>query len=778
MYKTFASIVFLFSTSAIIAAAQAQETAAPSTQIGEIVVTANKIAANGQLVAQTASQSVETVSREFIADQVSSASPALLISSLPSVNVSNSDAFGLNGGTNVQIHGLNSADLGFVLDGVPVYNSGAGYSNETIDAHDLTTISIAPGTSTLDAPTIGSAAGTMYLTMRDPSPQAGAAVDFAGGTQSFNMQYLRLDSGEIGSTGLRSFISLSHTYADNWRGGGYNEKYHVDFKAVKDWGTENRISLEGSVNRQVYTYYYYPTATQFANYNAHYNDFNIHESYQFFGDTSYYKLNQQTPSYATVFSLPVHLVPNSHLTFDDTPYVWTFLGAGTGGTVLPVGGAYQGTQLANVDLTAGGRITPTGGQVLVDSAFHSTTIQVGNVAKVTGTIGPNTLVGGWWYEHYVNYERDPVSIVNQTTGVPINPWQDNGHYILAKGQPYYQNDSNQIYHLNSLFAGDTVALMDGKLKVSAGLKEVIASINIENMLPGANPSEKTNYHATLPQASVHYDVDNKNSVYADIEKDFRLPFLFSIVQNYSIASGQETSGPSTAKPEQALKEELGYRFAGDVLLVDVSLFNIKLSNHLLTLTEILNGQYLSLTANAGNQSSRGIDFQLGTQPIHHVSPYFSFEYLHSTTDSNIPVLDANGQQDFLPTKGKTSVQAPEFQASVGLRYEYGPFVAAARLRWVAKQYSSLLNDESMPSYVHDDMTLAYNFSDFSFLKKPKLQINLSNLTNDRVRSGANFTPFNAQDAIGTNGGVIPSGGSPSYYVEPAFAAVLSLSASF
>src|SRR5260370_13174380 len=106
MYQTLASIVFLFSTSAIITSVQAQETAAPSTQIGEIVVTASKIASNGQLVAQTASQSVETVSREYIPDQFSSANPALLISSFPSVNLSNSDAFGLMGGSNVQIHGL------------------------------------------------------------------------------------------------------------------------------------------------------------------------------------------------------------------------------------------------------------------------------------------------------------------------------------------------------------------------------------------------------------------------------------------------------------------------------------------------------------------------------------------------------------------------------------------------------------------------------------------------------------------------------------------------
>ncbi len=400
----------------------ATETAAPETQIGEVVVTAKRRTGGGQMVAATGSQVVETISKDYIDSQIPSANPALLIANLPSVNVSGSDAFGLAGGYNVQIHGLPAFDLGFVLDGVPVYNSGSAYSNETIDSHDLTTLSVAPGTSTIDAPTIGSAAGTIYMTMRDPSLTPGGAIDIAGGTQSYNMQYLRLDSGVIGSTDLRAFASFSHANVDNWRGGGNNEKYHLDFKLVDDWGDGNRISLEGSVNRQFYTYYYYPTAAAFADYNAQFNNFNIHKDYQFFGDTSYYRLNQQTPSYAMVYSLPVHVEATDYLTFDDTPYFWAFLGAGTAGDVLTVGQAHQGTHLVNVDLTRGGTIQPTNGQVLVDAGFHATTYQIGNVAKATATFGPDTIVAGWWHEDYTNYERDPVGIVDQATGIPGDPW--------------------------------------------------------------------------------------------------------------------------------------------------------------------------------------------------------------------------------------------------------------------------------------------------------------------------------------------------------------------
>jgi iron complex outermembrane receptor protein len=754
------------------------ETAAPETQIGEVVVTAKQTTGGGQMVAATGSQVVETISKEYIDSQIPSASPALLISNLPSVNVSNTDAFGLDGGANVQIHGLNSFDLGFVLDGVPVYNSGSGYSNETIDAHDLTTASVAPGTTTLDAPTIGSAAGTFYLTMRDPSLRPGGAVDIGGGTQSYNMQYMRLDSGEIGNTGLRGFASFSRTYADNWRGGGFNEKYHIDFKAVKDWDNGSRIALEGSVNRQIYSFYYFPTQEQYQTENVNSDDFNLHKTYEFFGDTSFYKLNQQTPSYAMVYSLPIHWVINPTFTIDDTPYVWMFFGTGTGGSVLDQGSAYQGTQLANVDLTRGGKIVPTDGQVLVDSAYHEVEYQEGNVFKITGDFGLNKVVAGVWIERFMNYDRDPVSIANQTTGDPPNPWNSSAWYRLANGQPYYDANDDDGYVLTSGFVSDTLSLLDNRLTLSAGTKYVNIAVDLKNYIPGSDPENTTHYNSLLPQAAIKYQVNDHNSVYADIEKDFHLPFIYSILDFYSINSGQPTSAPSDARPEEALKEEVGWRYKGDFLLADVSFFNINLRNHLLTLTELVNGVYESETANAGNQVSRGIDAQFGTKPFHHFSPYISFEYLDSHTGNDIPVLNEDGAQDYLPTNGKYSTQAPKYQASFGLTYANGPFSASARLRWVDSQYASLMNDESMPSYIHDDFSVAYKLPETAVLHNSKIQLNLSNITNSKEPNGVYFTPFNALDTKGTKGGVIASGGSPTYYLEPSFAAVVSLSTSF
>jgi hypothetical protein len=67
---------------------------------------------------------------------------------------------------------------------------------------------------------------------------------------------------------------------------------------------------------------------------------------------------------------------------------------------------------------------------------------------------------------------------------------------------------------------------------------------------------------------------------------------------------------------------------------------------------------------------------------------------------------SDGLQDYLPTKGKVSTQAPKSQVAVGLTYSDGPIMAGVRLRWVASQYADLMNQESMPSYLHNDFTFA------------------------------------------------------------------------
>jgi iron complex outermembrane receptor protein len=762
--------------------AKPKPAAAPAVQIEQVVVTASgthRTAGGGLLTAETASQSIQTISMSAVAQQTPTSSPVTLIQTLPSVNITATDAFGLNGGANVQMHGLPSTDIGFLLDGMPVYNSGASYSNETIDAEDLQSVSVAPGTSQIDSPTVSSAAGTIYITMRDPAKTQGGEVSFGVGSDALNREYVRLETGLIGDSGVRAMVSFSHTSADNFRGAGTTDKKHMDLKLIKDFTNGSRLTFEGSFTSEYYAYYFYPTAAQFANYHENYANFNVNAHYTGIDDTAFYTLNEQTPFNVFALQAPAHIVLNDNISIEERPYVWIALGAGNAGSVLTQGSTFQGTQPVNVDLSDGGRIPLTDGQALVNTGYHFLTIQSGNVLETKIKLHNNDVTLGWWYENYNQSEMDPVGYVNQATGSVPDIYNESSIYKLADGANYYSNHSNQYYQTNSLFVADNLSFLNDKLKIGVGFRDVMVTQYDTNLLPGAQYKTGFSTNQPLPQVSAHYQIDPDNSVYVDGEADFRLPYTSQILAGYSVGSGQPYVVDSSPKPETAIKEELGYRYQGDNILADVSLFNINLTDRLLTLNTYQNGNPVASTLNAGGQTSRGVDAQLASRPLWGVlSPYASFEYLHATIDTNTAVIDENGNPDYLPTAGKTQVQSPKVQGALGLTFATGPFSASARLRFVGSQYATLMDDEKMPGFVTNDLSFSYQIPNIAGVPGPKLQANLINVSNAIFRDGVYAFQYNARPTTGTRGGPIAASGSPAYYVAPAFAAIFSLSERF
>jgi iron complex outermembrane receptor protein len=770
---------------ALAQAAPAANTAGPSSSSNDIVVVGKESsAAVNQMKAETAPVVAETLSRGYIALQSPTSNPLILMSTLPSVNISTVDAFGLNGGGNAQIHGLSTNDLGWILDGVPVYSQGAGFSNEMIAVQDLETLTVEPGSSNLSDPTISSAGGTIYLSMRDPAKTAGGLIEIDAGSDALNKEFIRFDTGELGATGVRAFASFAHASVNNWRGAGDTDQKHLDLKILKEWSNGSRTTFEISANQQYYGYYYFPSESQFENYSTQSSQFNTDKTYQGVGDTSYYKLNMQDPFNFLSLQLPSKIVVNANLTVTETPYLWLGVGGGTGGGDLTQGQTYEGSQQVNVDLTDGGKIPLTGGQVLANTGFSETTIQAGNVLRADWTLGHNTLAFGWWYEHERQAERDVVGKVNQATGTPyaldITGYLEGGsQYRLPNGQPYYINDNNQGYENHTLFIGDTYTAMGGKLNLSAGVKEAFLSEFETNYLPGATRHTGLTDSVPLPQASLRYQINASNQVFVHAERDYRLPFTFSLVSGYSLGSGALTTGAGAPRPESAVKEEIGYRYQSDLLMADVSLFNIDLTDRLLTLNTYLNGNPVSETVNAGDQTSRGLDAQVSTHPLFgYFTPYVAFEYLDAKITTNTAAINVNGVADYLPTKGKTQVQSPKYQASLGLTFADGPFTAGLRLRYVDAQYSTLMDDEGQPAFVTDDLSLSYQLPTQAGRFGPKIQLNLYNLTNALTRSGVYQFQYNANNAVGVSGATIAPSGSPSYYVEPSFAAVLSISTTF
>jgi iron complex outermembrane receptor protein len=225
------------------------------------------------------------------------------------------------------------------------------------------------------------------------------------------------------------------------------------------------------------------------------------------------------------------------------------------------------------------------------------------------------------------------------------------------------------------------------------------------------------------------------------------------------------------KAEYTISEEAGYRYSNDLFIASATFFNYNFTNRQLSSGVIQNGVQVSSYVNAGGQTSRGIDAEIGLRPYQHWSPYISAEYLNSHIDNNIPVGN-----DYLPTAGKTSTSSPPYMFSVGASYDDTQIFGNVLLTYRASQYATLMNDEKIPGYPLANMSLGYRFHQYLTKAHPEIKLNLINIGNVHYLSGPYEVTTNAQTTKGVYGTSI-AGSSPLYYVGGGFAAVISLSVS-
>ena len=806
MTKTFRLNALLASTAcSCIASAAAAQTALPAdpaypaksasgaTAAGEaasesVTVTGrsarDRSPGGGLLKVETAPKAVQTISRDFIAKQAPTDNGEQLLRLLPSANVSEQDPYGLAGG-NVKIRGLDSSETGWLLDGAPLNDVGnsAFYPNEVLEAEDLDSITLTPGSVTLDAPTTSAAAGLVQFSMKDPALKPGGLVDVTYGTYKLNREFIRLDSGVIGNSGVRFFFGFSHTHADNFRGPGGNEKKHIDFKLVKDFTNGSRTSLTVSYNSQDSIFYTFPTqATYFNSVEKGFSGGSYLATYP--GPTAagvnFYKLHDN-PFENLVTAAPTTIVLAPRLHIDDTPYFWHGIGNGTGASLLTEGKTFYGNVNEPIDLDFNGRIK-TGTSVIALTPSNQEQFRPGNVAKLIYDADQHNQVElGYWYEYSNLLQYSPVGVVNQQTGIAANIWGVQDLYSLPNGKPYYYRDFPTLTQVNMLFIGDHAKYFNDRLTVDVGFKETLVRRNVTNEIPGTTYDRTINVAEPLPQLGIGWKFDSRNQIYVSGATNFRAPSNTSLVDQRSNTTGAVTQVGGPSQSEYSISEDLGYRYSGRVFVGSIDFFNYNFTNRQLSLNTFVNGAQYSQTVNAGGQTSRGVDIQLATLPIlYHLRPYVTFEYLDATIDNNLQTTGQLGGRtvvDYLPTAGKTAYGSPKTSAGFGLDYDDGHFFAGVDLKYEGAQYSTFTNDEKQPYFVTNSEYFGYRFHRFGALKAPQIQVNTTNLTGATYRTGVYSFTNNAQPTRGIYGSTI-AGSSPSYYLQPGFSISATLSSAF
>lgn len=730
----------------------------------------------GLMIKEDAPKSRSTVTQQFISQQAPN-NPMQLIALLPGVNTTSLDPLGFSSGY-MSMRGLTQDQIGYTLEGFPVNDIGnyAIYPQEIVDAENLRQINVEQGSADLDSPHISATGGAVDMYLLDPAEKFGGKVDMTYGSYDARRIFGRVDTGYIGATHLRGFASFSYGAEKSWRGPGGQTKMHGETKWVNEWGDGNVMSLTLVGNHT--TAVLFPSTTM-----AMWKQNGIHNSYEANWDPSnpsgnYYQLHRNpfTNIYA---SAPSTFTLTDHLKLTETPYFW--YGNGNGGGAYSenlqnfnYGGTYYTGSVGNYNAS-------NTKNILLYNPSNTQTYRPGAVTKLTLTTGKNRLMVGYWFEYSKQFQTGPYSLIDYSTGKPLDLWGGGQNLVLSNGATAQYRDAFTQTRIHTLFLADSLSLLDNKLNIEAGLKYTFVNRQGHNFLPNTStgPYISQGWSTPLPAASIRYKLNSRNQLFASVTTNFRTPTNYLLYDSgaYYSSSGYSTKANPTLNPEVSISTEAGWRYQGPVIMSSLTYFHYNFTNRLYSQTVVQpNGGYYSQSINGGSMHSDGVDFEFGTAPIlYHLRPYISAEYVHAVTDSNIAAGGSSG--DYVYSKGKLAPQTPAYQIAFNLNYDDGRIFGNFNVKYVAKQYSTFNNDQHIPGYVVANLGVGYHFPDFSYLKSPTIQLNLQNLGNNHYLGYASGTASNAYATTGVYGNAV-SGSRTSFAIAAPFVAIATASANF
>lgn len=731
----------------------------------------NTTPGGGLMAVQTAARSQSGMTRDYIAKQSPAVSPGVMLSAMPGVVGGASDPYGGSTHDGLTVRGLTQGEIGFVMQGIPLGDpvNPNIFSADMVDNENLSSVTLTQGSSDISAPFYSAVGGQVKMDTVNPSSRFGGLVDLSYGNNNMRREFLRLDSGELGHTGIRAFVSYSNNRYDQWRGPGNVDRNHIDFKAVKEWGNDNSITANFGWNHQTAQALRYPTMAQYEQYG---NNYNWDRSYTP-GDTSYHKFHT-TQRVDTLGSLQLHLNLHHGLTLNVTPYYISDAGMYNGGENLHATGSYLGSQaLGTLDLPYATNGTTTA--MSFDHEFESTG---GITTQLSWKKGNNTLSVGDWYAYLQHSELESFTAANYQGGVSNSFGNDP---IRVNGQILTGYNINFKQQTNALFINDRYAALHGKLILEAGFREVMISRTATNDIPGENMQDQSggpylnggNYAEPLPQFSATYFISPHDQIYINGTTSFRAPGSEEIYVDLWDPNGggvptmQRQKNP---KSEFAIGEEIGYRHKGFVNF-SLAAFNYNLVHHQVNSSNYIGTELVTQPIDMGGETIRGFQAEFALRPWHHFSPYVAFQYLHTTIDSNFKEGNV-----YLPTAGKTMVMSPTESGSAGVNYDNGHFFGNLFVSWAGRQYSTFMNDQSLPAYAVGNITAGYRFGNFSYLHHPQIQINVTNFANAHYLSGVYGYTANAH-AVNV-GGTTVNGSAPTYFVGATPAVICSVTTGF
>ncbi len=776
-----ALLISLAFTSPLIMAQQA-------TDVGKINVEGQAGGTDTGLVSQEETPKARSsVNRAYLDKLNPSANAFQVIDLLPGVNAFSTDATGLFGG-GIRVRGFAGDQMGLTINGAPVNDSGnfAVYPQEYTDSENLCEVFVTQGSTDTDAPHVGASGGNLGMVTCSPKDKFGMRTAISGGQLSYQRAFVRVDTGKFGPSDAKAFVSYSKTSADKFKGPGEAQREHIDFATEVRPNADVLLSASVLYNKAINNNFRALTNAQIAQYGASFDFSNVAPQHltpvagtaqtESSPADGYYKYNVN-PFRNYLLTSKAEFKVNKDLTVSAEPYFW--YGYGTGGSQLQLlseGGT--GTMATRVrDINGDG---DTLDKVMTYGSSVTETNRPGVTFKANYHVDNHNVNVGYWTERAVHRQTGP-RVTFDNAGNASSAWLDNTAAFILRpdGQPYQARDWKTISTGTSLFAQDSIALLQDKLALQIGVRNSSIDrdfINYANSgTYGVGRADldyeiKRTYSKVLPSFGAKYNLDAEKSVFFNVAENFRAPSNFvlsNLLTGGTVVNGVLT-GSTLRNPavgiETSTNFDLGYRLQSKETTLSGSVFVVNFKDRIAAAWDPVSQS--SLDYNVGNVRMKGAEFEWAQKLNNQFSFYSSLTYTESLMKQDLKVSTTLTEA----TAGKQMPDTPRFMAAMALNYREGSWFGQLTGKHTGKAYSTLVNDQAMDAYALWNLAAGYKLPETGFFKSPEIRVNVDNLTNTAYKrisspSGSSFTTRAL--ALGSL-----AGSNPSYNIgAPRFASV-------
>ncbi|WP_159865042.1 TonB-dependent receptor [Novosphingobium sp. 9U] len=704
---------------------------------------------NGQIIVTgSRSRSATAITGVEIQNILPGVSPLKAIQTLPGVTYITADPWGNNEqNASLYIHGFNSAQLGYTMDGVPLGDQNYGNYNglsvsRAVISENVGRVTVSTGAGELRVASVSNLGGAIETLSSDPRNSLGLEVNQTIGSYDTSRTFVRFDSGEMGG-GNSFYLSAVRQKARAWDFNGKQGGWQGNFKFVHDDSARRltayiAYSDKTEPNEDATTIYKTP-----ANASQAYQPYTRPFFYpDFAGALAYLNAAGQVPTlesvnYRNYYSDAqrtdwlLYLKDEERLSDKVTWSVQGYYhhndGAGVVAGPISVAGLpalfalyFPGQNLRGATGNSGYAVRTT--EYRID--------RKGVLSEFNVDLGAHQIAAGVWYEN------NSSAAYRRWYPLDVNHPERYSPYIRPKGPLFTQYGSEMRTEVLQLHLQDTWALTD-RVTIEAGVKTSLQDANgyftvqpIPGSLAGASGALPEGRIKTdnwfLPTIGAKWAFTETEELYGNVQKNLRQYQAYGAggsAAPWSVGSqGAFDYIKENGRPETSWTYEIGLRsrhsWPGSFLSgfeAQVNAYHVDFSDRLLAISPTIGGIGGGSIAggtpslfNVGDVKTNGVDAALTLRFGDHLSLYNAISYNSSKYQSDYSTAtgEATGTRiggfatvgGVVPTGGKQVPGSPQWLNKTVATLNVDPFELQFFGDYVGKRFATYTNDAAVKSF--------------------------------------------------------------------------------